>query len=813
MSDLASHLPPVSDGNDEDEDDDASVSSDERDSINPHRAAHDSVNNRLKRDRYYPSASSSASSDRQSQSSDEVAAATTAQTTIPSGFGGGRTRVRRSKKRPRRSPSSQSQQKHNAEGDSAAPAAAASWERHTRGIGSKILAKLGFTGRLGKNEDGLSKPLEPRVRPHLAGVGIGPSATKVASVDRRSSKRKGRRTRHGKDKNDDDDDRNEDDGNEEDSEEDGDDSEDDDDDDDDAWLEQQRAVAARNEQKRKAQQSKQNATKESTIDLPSESKVADSMFSGGRICEQVHVLASAASSRAEKHKRDIDAERAILASARNGIERCEYLALQAREKMQSSQQASKLLNEISTGLKLMSMSEEETKSTFSTSNKIDAVIKLASTVGEPMDKEKIESALSTVTCALLAGVVHELATVASDKGDANQSVARRIAGALSAVRSALSKFAVDNGDETYARIISHVIVRPVQGVVGAAGWDCVRGAAVADMLAVMKECVPRAALHIIGTTVSLALTESSDGGTRMAVLPWIHVVGRRALSNALRRKRTDLCTTISTWRLVSTGHDDNTAESTKLLLGDIDAWLPVLPGSGRSRIHAVIAQYPIPQICDAISAWRQSDKDFLSKEAGMWLRAVPTSKSSATRTVVFGKVANAILNGPAIAAKNAPDWRHAVDVYVRVRDWIPEDTRDGLHNALAALLFIVHAKRVCASRSWTDIGVPDTLLRNCYSRRGPAKTERLNDATDKDRGMGVSGNGSDDEGKAKTRLIEVVELIGREKGITVTRLSEQGGVVRVRFGRVEALVDERRNHVSVGDRRVSINRLVDVGRG
>lgn len=812
MSDLPSHLPPVSDGNEDDDDGDASLSSDEQDAFNPYRTAHDSINNHLKRERYYPSASSSASSDRQSQSSDEVAAVATAQTTIPSGYGGGRTRVRRSKKRPRRSPVSQLQQKHNAEGDSAAPAAAASWERHTRGIGSKILAKLGFTGRLGKHEDGLSKPLEPRVRPHLAGVGIGPSATKVASIDRRNSRRKGRRTRHGKDENDDDDDRNEDDENDDDSD-DVDDDSDSDDDDDDAWLEQQRAVAARNEQKRKAQQSKQNATKENTISLPSESKVADSMFSGGRICEQVHMLTSAASSRAEKHKRDIDAERAILASARNGIERCEHLVLQAREKIQSSQQVSNVLNEISKGLKLMSMSEEEIKSNFSTSKKIDAVMKLSSTVGEPMDKEKIEAALSSVTCALLAGVVHELAIVASDKGDANQSVARRIAGALSAVRSALSKFSVNNGDETYARIITHVIVRPVQRVVGAAGWDCVRGAAVADMLAVMKQCVPRAALHIIGTTVSLALTESSDGGRRMAVLPWIHVVGRRALSNALRRKRTDLCTAISTWRLVSTGHDDSIVESTKLLLSDIDAWLPVLHGSGRSRIHAVIAQYPIPQICDAISAWRQSNKDFLSKEVGMWLMAVPTSKSSATRTVVFGKVANAILNGPAIAAKNAPDWRHAVDVYVRVRDWIPEDTRDGLHNALAALLFIVHAKRVCTTPSWTDIGVPDALLRNCYSRRGPAKTERLNEAIDKDRGMGVSGEGSDDEGKAKTRLIEVVELIGREKGITVTRLSEQGGVVRVRFGRVEALVDEKRNHVSVGDRRVSISRLVDVGRG
>lgn len=126
---------------------------------------------------------------------------------------------------------------------------------------------------------------------------------------------------------------------------------------------------------------------------------------------------------------------------------------------------------------------------------------------------------------LLAGVMHRFAIVTFDKGDLNHSVARWIGGALSSIRSALSKFLVNNGDETYARIISHVIVRPVQRLVGAARWDCVRGAAIANILSVMKECVTRAELQIIGTTVLLALTKSSEVITRMSVLPWIHVLG------------------------------------------------------------------------------------------------------------------------------------------------------------------------------------------------------------------------------------------------------------------------------------------------
>lgn len=59
------------------------------------------------------------------------------------------------------------------EGGAAAPLA--TWEKHTKGIGSKLLQKFGFKGRLGAKEDGISTAIEVQVRPTNVGLGFGTS--------------------------------------------------------------------------------------------------------------------------------------------------------------------------------------------------------------------------------------------------------------------------------------------------------------------------------------------------------------------------------------------------------------------------------------------------------------------------------------------------------------------------------------------------------------------------------------------------------------------------------------------------------------
>jgi tuftelin-interacting protein 11 len=59
------------------------------------------------------------------------------------------------------------------DGTTTAPLAA--WEKHTKGIGSKLLQKFGFKGRLGAKEDGISTAIEVQVRPTNVGLGFGTS--------------------------------------------------------------------------------------------------------------------------------------------------------------------------------------------------------------------------------------------------------------------------------------------------------------------------------------------------------------------------------------------------------------------------------------------------------------------------------------------------------------------------------------------------------------------------------------------------------------------------------------------------------------
>ncbi|EQC38485.1 hypothetical protein SDRG_04193 [Saprolegnia diclina VS20] len=53
------------------------------------------------------------------------------------------------------------------------------WEKHTKGFGMKMLAKMGFKGRLGKDEQGIAVPIAVKARPNQ--LGLGASGFKEAS--------------------------------------------------------------------------------------------------------------------------------------------------------------------------------------------------------------------------------------------------------------------------------------------------------------------------------------------------------------------------------------------------------------------------------------------------------------------------------------------------------------------------------------------------------------------------------------------------------------------------------------------------------
>lgn len=48
----------------------------------------------------------------------------------------------------------------------------AAWEKHTKGVGSRLLKKMGFSGRLGLREDGIAAPVTAKLRPDKLGLGV-----------------------------------------------------------------------------------------------------------------------------------------------------------------------------------------------------------------------------------------------------------------------------------------------------------------------------------------------------------------------------------------------------------------------------------------------------------------------------------------------------------------------------------------------------------------------------------------------------------------------------------------------------------------
>jgi tuftelin-interacting protein 11 len=72
------------------------------------------------------------------------------------------------------------------------------WEKHTKGIGSKILLKLGFKGRLGRNEDGISQHIDVQFKQGSGGLGFendnfgsrGQKGNNIISSDQSSKRRK-----------------------------------------------------------------------------------------------------------------------------------------------------------------------------------------------------------------------------------------------------------------------------------------------------------------------------------------------------------------------------------------------------------------------------------------------------------------------------------------------------------------------------------------------------------------------------------------------------------------------------------------------
>ena len=71
------------------------------------------------------------------------------------------------------------------------PSDIGAWQKHTKGIGLKLLQKFGFTGRLGAKEDGRIRPVDVVSRPMGEGLGFTDLSSKKEKYEARGASTKG----------------------------------------------------------------------------------------------------------------------------------------------------------------------------------------------------------------------------------------------------------------------------------------------------------------------------------------------------------------------------------------------------------------------------------------------------------------------------------------------------------------------------------------------------------------------------------------------------------------------------------------------
>lgn len=98
---------------------------------------------------------------------------------VPTAFGG--TRARRPRKRARTA-AAVSEQFDMEETIGGQNVGAGAWEKYTRGIGSKLLKKMGFTGQLGVRGNGLVEPIEVKIRANPS-AGLGRDSVGVVAKE------------------------------------------------------------------------------------------------------------------------------------------------------------------------------------------------------------------------------------------------------------------------------------------------------------------------------------------------------------------------------------------------------------------------------------------------------------------------------------------------------------------------------------------------------------------------------------------------------------------------------------------------------
>lgn len=561
---------------------------------------------------------------------------------------------KRAKKRPRTKQRPEMAQKSS---NSDTPGA---WERHTRGIASKILAKHGFTGRLGKNADGIVSPIVRPSRPRLLGIGAD-------RVEKRShSHYKGPASSSSEQMVD------------EVSDDGDDDTQSDDENDNLANNSRQSRV-----EKERLTELEQEQKREEAL----ESAKEDALFSAPQLVDNICMLRSSAEAQLESRRRKREAEETILRNTRAELSRVQG-DLHEAERISDA-----LSNAHSAIVSIVSLATNPTNDTKS----FQAIIENAASI---INRSSVSVARHSVVKAILAVatsyVQKQLTTALSDamkRGKGNRSASTIVAETLKTVRKAVPH-------ENYVKVCATAVLPPLVAVVSDPEWDAVRGVGIADILNCLHGVLPPAILNVFSEdTLAPRLSLAARGARtsvpdsvpnkvvpmRVWIHPWLPICGRAALVDTLHQVRLQLITALTRWKAT------DGEEATLRLVAEVGAWNGVV---SRRKVQIALASNVVPKICEAV-------RNLSSAELADWSTTGVIVKAWASviaRRVLCDPLGDALLHGPGIVLRNASfgpgGWTKGRDAYRIVIEWLPSRLKDGLKRQLAALLFVVHAARV-----------------------------------------------------------------------------------------------------------------------
>lgn len=702
---------------------------------------------------------------------------------LPSTFGGSKSRKRRRISRPEPSlPPTNTDDKPPVH-----------WERHTRGIGSKILAKHGFSGRLGANADGIAAPVQPVLRPAGLGLGAGDFREKPQQDDVKELH---------KDRN--------------------------------ARTESGQPQREKKWKKKVQKRPRTTADAETVIDmrgttsrqLPSVAAalagdenaqaaenahklVADPLFAVPEIAYNLRMLTDTARVQLDKAKRRRETEKLIKDTAT-----AEHVKV--REELANAKKAVKELEILEERMKrLYGATDEAADRDFEALLKdYTAFAKLFFKTGY-IAPSCVMDALAEVVHKRVDGRLAECMSKASKQTrKSRHRQARHVSVVLVTAREALS-------DESYITLCTRLILQRARRVVARADWDAVEGAWVADVLGEMRDALPDAVVGVFAENVLLPRLvariegwKEKDAPLHMWIHPWLPVVGRRSLGEVLGRVRVLLTRRLERWRV------DDGEEGTREVVGVMRRWIGVL---SKRKMQLALARHVTPKLVERVEGFCKSGAELGKYRPGDG--GVPDCFEGLK---VWGDVVSWRLMGAGIVGpmcvgfcrwmrgivfadeegdgemEREKRWKRGCEYYMMWKGWIPKRMVPTVRCGLAAVLFLLHAARVeervdvRRKLAGADVSV---LLKNRFVG---VKADR--------EGKGGKEEAIERWKAERMSLKDTVLLVAKREGLAVVggrRLSDGQAVLEV--GKIRVAVDGRRGVLQVVEGEEGMERMRVVG--